>query len=377
MSDFTGGVFSERIDGGRAGATITLAPEGIVAFASDGQRFTVRWGDCQLEMGGASGRMVFCRNADRSLTIFCEDKRFPQALAQARGSGLNEQVEQMLVLRQARGRQGRGLLTLGLVALGLLLVGGYYGVMAGARAALKALPPSVDRTLGDHAFTAMEKEGPELRDPVVVDAIETIVERLGKHANAGRQGDAAFDFRVHVIQADVLNAFALPGGQIVVFTGLIAACDDPNELAGVIAHEMAHVTLRHGIERIGQSMGLALAVNLVLGNVEGIATAGVELLRFATQNKYSREQEASADAEGVRMMHAAGLDPRGLSRFFARLKAEGQGRVPKALEWISTHPDHDARIAAVDQQVDGLAAKPLEPLELEWAEVRRRSRGAR
>ena len=370
LSEFQGGVFSQEIEGGRAGATVSLAPEGVVAFATTRQRFTVRYSDCRLEMGGASGRMVFCRNADRSLTIFCEDKRFPQALASARGSGLAGEVDRLLHERKLDRRRGRGWLLVGAGVLAILLIVGYYGVLAGSRIAMRALPVSVDRTIGDQAFAAMDQPGPEIHDPVVVDAVSKIVARLGKQANAGRAADDQFDFRVHVINADVMNAFALPGGQIVVFTGLIEACDEPDQLAGVLAHEMAHVTLRHGLERVGQSLGLALAVDLVVGNIEGIATAGVELLRMATANSYSREQETAADAEGVRLMNAAGLDPLALGQFFQKLKAQ-QGGVPGALAWISTHPDHDVRIAAVEAEAAELPPVKRQPLDLDWKQVQR------
>lgn len=368
LSDFSGGVFSQDIAGGRAGASISLAPEGVVAHTTTGQRFTVRWDQCQLEMGGASGRMVFCRTPDRSLTIFCEDKQFPQALATARGSGLHEDVAEMLAGRRRERGRYRGWLLIGAGVLALLLIAGYYGIMAAGRAALHALPISVDRTIGDQAFAAMDHPGPEIHDPVVVGAVQQIVDRLGQPANARFPADEAFDFRVHVIDADVMNAFALPGGQIVVFTGLIEACDQPEQLAGVLAHEMAHVTLRHGIERVGQSLGLALAVDLVFGRVEGIATAGVELARLAAANSYSRDQETAADAEGVRIMHAAGLDPTALASFFEKLKKE-HGGLPGALEWISTHPDHDARIAAVERQAAELPAAEFEPLDVDWADV--------
>ncbi|MAT72029.1 MAG: peptidase M48 [Planctomycetaceae bacterium] len=368
LSEFSGGVFSKEIDGGRAGASIALVPEGIVAHTTTGQRFVVRYHECQLEMGGASGRMVFCRPPDRSVTIFCEDKGFPRALATASGSELAGDVDHMLEARQRERGRGRGWFLIGAGVLAILLIAGYYGVMAAGRAVLMSVPVSVDRTIGDQAFGAMEKPGPEIHDPVVVDAIAEIVDRLGEQANAPLAADEQFDFRVHVIDADVMNAFALPGGQIVVFTGLIQACNEPEQLAGVLAHEMSHVTRRHGLERIGQSLGLALAVDLVLGRVEGLATAAVQLAQLAAANSYSRDQEAQADADGVQFMHAAGLDPLALAKFFERLKEEGPG-LPGALEWISTHPDHDRRIKAVESQTAALPPLDPRPLKLDWAEV--------
>ena len=82
---FAGGVFHKSIAGGRAGADLELAHDGVKAVTRDGLRFVVKFSDCQLEIGGYNDRMVFCRNGDRSLTIFCEDKKFSKALAFASG----------------------------------------------------------------------------------------------------------------------------------------------------------------------------------------------------------------------------------------------------------------------------------------------------
>ena len=89
---------------------------------------------------------------------------------------------------------------------------------------------------------------------VVVDAIDTIVRRLADHAS---RTDVTYE--VWVVDAPIVNAFALPGGYIVVYTGLIDKAETPEQLAGVIAHEMAHVTKRHGLQRVAQSAGVILS----------------------------------------------------------------------------------------------------------------------
>ena len=92
--EFPGGVFSDEIDGGRSGAHLRLGDRGITARTSEGREFVIGYSDCDLELGGDSGRMVFCRTADRSLTFFCEDRRFPEALKRAAVGELFEQVDQ-------------------------------------------------------------------------------------------------------------------------------------------------------------------------------------------------------------------------------------------------------------------------------------------
>jgi predicted Zn-dependent protease len=171
----------------------------------------------------------------------------------------------------------------------------------------------------------------------------------------------------------MVNAFALPGGTIVVFTGLIEKSADAEQVAGVLAHEMSHATLRHGLQRVSQSLGLAVGVQLLLGDTQGLIAAGAELFQLATINGYSREQESEADDEGVRMLHAAGIDPLGFARFFTTLKDE-HGDLPGVVSWMSTHPQHDVRIAAVRERLASLEARDYRPIELDWADVQRRAR---
>lgn len=368
-TEFTGGVFSSEIDDGRAGAEVTLAERGVRARTTNGQEFLLPYNDCRLEIGGASGRMVFCRNQDRSLTIFCEERGFPDALGRVSAGLLAEQVDDLLSRSRRDRWRGRSLTVVVLLVLVGLLVGGYYGIVAGARAAVRAVPMSVDAAIGDAAFEAMEIEGPEVKEPVIVGAVQTMVDRLAQ----GVEADGV-EFRVTVIDAPVVNAFALPGGRIVVYTGLLDKAAEPEQVAGVLGHEMAHVTMRHGMERIAQSLGLVAAIEFLLGDVHGLAAIGAEVLQVATINSYSRDQEAAADAEGVRTLHAAGLDPLSLARFFEVLKKE-HGDLPGAVSWISTHPQHDARITAIRSQLKELPPQEYRPFEIDWQAVQQRVRG--
>ncbi len=363
---FSGGVFSDAIEGGRAGAEIELTSVGVSALTPEGQRFVVPYRECQLEVGGFSGRMVFCRNHDRSLTVFCEDRKFPAALSQASAGVLDQQLTHNLKLRRKESRRGRLIAAWILAGILLLAVGGYYAVRAAALAAVSAVPVSVDRQIGDLAFKSMDLGGPEINDPAVVGAMQSMVDRLVPHA-----ASTAMEFEVHVVDSPMVNAFALPGGKMVVFTGLVAQADQPEQVAGVLAHEMAHATLRHGLHRIGQSLGFAAAVNLLLGDAEGLVAAGAELFQLASINSYSRQQENAADAEGTRMLHAAAIDPMGLATFFETLGKQ-QADLPDMPSWISTHPQHAARIAAIKEQVAGLPDRKYEPIDVDWADMQKR-----
>lgn len=364
---FSGGVFSNSIEGGRSSAQIELSLRGISARTPEGRDFVIPFDQCQLEIGGFSGRMVFCRTPDRSLTIFCEDRKFPGALAQVSAGLLDQQLGEKLKQRHKESRRGFWIGAWLLLAIVLIAVGGYYGIRAGARAAVHAMPVSVDQQIGSMAFESMDLGGPKVADPVVVGAMQAIVDRLAP------QAAVEMPFTVHVVNSPMVNAFALPGGTIVVFSGLIEKSADAEQVAGVLAHEMSHATLRHGLQRVSQSLGLAVGVQLLLGDTQGLIAAGAELFQLATINGYSREQESAADEEGVRMLHGAGIDPQGFARFFETLKGE-HGDLPGVVSWMSTHPQHDVRIAAVREKLASLPAAEYRPLELDWADVQRRAK---
>jgi Zn-dependent protease with chaperone function len=363
--EFSGGVFSETLEHGRAGAEIELLSSGVCACTSDGEPFVIPYRECQVEVGGNSGRMVFCRNEDRSITIFCEDRAFPRALSRVSAGVLDRQLE--AALKKSRDQSRRGSLIVSAILAGILLlgVGVYFGVRAGAQAAVAALPVSVDQKLGETVIKTMDLEGPEINDPLISGAMQSIVDRMASEAAID-----GMEFEVRVVDSPVVNAFCLPGGKMVVFSGLIRAAKNPEQLAAVLAHEMSHATLRHGLQQISQTMGMATALTLLVGDAEGLIATGEELFRTASINGYSRDQESAADREGVRMLHAAGINPREMSRFFEVLREE-QGDTPGVLAWLSTHPDHASRIAAVNTMIDALPQREYQPLEVDWQAIQR------
>lgn len=365
-NEFSGGVFSKELPNGRAGAVVTLELSGLRARTSDGREFSLRYNECQLDIGGSSGRMVFCRNADKTLTIFCEDKKFPAALDRESAGDLREQVERLQGKRRKEAWSGRAWFVSILAVTAVLLVAGYFAVTWGARAAVHSLPYSVDEQIGDVAVEQIDQGMPEVKDPKVVEAIETIVDRLAPQSKLKEA-----KFKVRVLDAPIMNAYALPGGQIVVYTGLIDESETAEEVAGVLAHEMAHVTLRHGLERIAGQVGIIAAVQLLFGDVSGIIAVGVELGKYAATSSYSRDQESAADLEGARMLYEAGLDPLSVVPLFEDMKKKDM--TPDALSWLSSHPQLGDRIEGLKEYAATLPKKEFGTFEeLDWADIKQR-----
>ena len=171
-------------------------------------------------------------------------------------------------------------------------------------------------------------------------------------------------YRWFVANQKEINAFAAPGGVVVVNAGLLRAISSPEELAGVLSHEIAHAELRHSLKGIVKSLGLRALASLVLGDYGGTALA--EGLKKLTELGFSREAEREADQEGLRRLVAARIDPQGMVSFFELLEKEQQLAPP---EFLSTHPSSAERIAALKREI-ALLPKDWQPLDIDLATIR-------
>ena len=171
-------------------------------------------------------------------------------------------------------------------------------------------------------------------------------------------------YRWFVANQKEINAFAAPGGVVVVNSGLLYAITSPEELAGVLAHEIAHAELRHSLKGIVKSLGLRALASLILGDYGGTALS--EGMKKLAELGFSREAEREADREGLRRLVAAGIDPEGMVRFFEILEKEKQLAPP---EFLSTHPDNSDRIAALKSEI-ALLSEDWRPLEIDLAAIR-------
>ena len=204
--------------------------------------------------------------------------------------------------------------------------------------------------LGKQLSQEIERTAKLVDDPVVVE----FVNRVGQ--NLVRNSDARVPFTIKVIDSDELNAFALPGGFFYVNSGLILRADEESELAGVMAHEIAHVTARHGTKNAtkGEIAQMAL-IPLILLGPGGWAGYGIyQGLNFAlplTFLKFSRSAEREADFLGLQYMYKAGYDPNSYVSFFEKIQGEERrrpGTIPKV---FSSHPPTPERIQNTQQEI--------------------------
>lgn len=329
-----------------------------------GAALTLPWRSVELRRREGDGALVV---RSRHGVAGSVDPELLRALESVAGNELSEQISRLS--GQRTGIQASGWLgCLAFFGLTVLMLWSIPGcIRKGVDAAVETAPFSVDEQLGALAEGAMEV-GAIVEDERVVGAMEVLVARLADAARASGEGPEV-EWHVRVVRDATPNAFALPGGYITVFTGLIETATGPEMVAGVLAHEMAHVTERHGLRRLGQSLGFFASIQLLLGDTSGLASVVKEVLTIATVNDYSRTQETEADIVGGRLMHAADIDPTALANFFELLRQE-HGDQPAAVNWLSTHPDLRRRIAAIRVLAAELGPREWEPLDLDWAAVR-------
>ncbi len=154
-----------------------------------------------------------------------------------------------------------------------------------------------------------------------------------------RAGGSQEDFKIYVgDNKKLMNAYALPGGYIVIGRGLLEFAEEQNELAGVLAHEIGHLAYRHAEKTLMQEMGTSMAIRAAFGDVEGLSQAAA-VSGFLAKAHYSREQETQADDFSIRTLEALDIDPRGVATLLERLEAEEEfPKLDGMLEYFSSHP---------------------------------------
>lgn len=207
--------------------------------------------------------------------------------------------------------------------------------------------------IGAQLSREVEQQAKIIDDPIVAEYIN----RVGQ--NIVTNSDAKVPFQIKVIDSDEVNAFALPGGYFYVNKGLILAADNEAELAGVMAHEIAHVAARHAMENQGK--GTALQYGMLAGIIfgGGIASAVLQnaggFAQMLAFFKFSRGSEEEADSLGVQYLYASGYDPTAMATMFEKLASQNKKKKSKISELFSTHPQS---IERRDQSLNLVARFP-------------------
>jgi predicted Zn-dependent protease len=204
--------------------------------------------------------------------------------------------------------------------------------------------------------------------PMVQDAvINGYVNSLGQRI-AQRTARADLDWQFRVVNSDVVNAFALPGGFVYVNRGVLERASNMSEVAGVLGHEIEHVVRRHSVKQMEQAQGANVGVGILCALTgvcqSGVAQAAINVGGTAVFAKFSRTDEVQADEGGFNNVIRAGISPRGMYTFFQKLLAEEQqSGGGDAAAWFSDHPGTQDRIADIQRMLNQVPSSQLNSLE--------------
>jgi len=357
-------VFSAHYLDGRTAerrpASVRVGAAGLEITLPDGR--THRWplADVRQTQGFYAGEQVRLeRGRAVPEVLLVEDPALLAALRRAGGAGRR--------FHGPRRRSLRVLLT-GLAALAVVALAGalhVWGVPAASSVVASLLPVAWEDRIGGAAVAQIVPPERRCPDTTLNAVLDALVARLVA------QAPPTYRIRVTVMDHPAVNAFAAPGGHVVVFRGLLQRTRTPEELAGVLAHELQHVYHRHGTRLLVQHASAALLVAAVAGDVSALTAYSLEAARVLGTLRYARQHEAEADADGLRMLVAARIDPDGMVSFLETLAAREQDR-PAVLAYLSSHPATEERIAAL-RRLAAEVRTPVAPIVTgsDWKDVTR------
>ncbi len=328
------GSLSDGRTAARLKVTVRLAEAGLTIEAADGSRdLTWAFEDLRLadeQRRGQPVRLLNVAQVDARLTI--EDSAILRPLyamaPHLRDPGVMGRRPGLRLVQWAAG-----------IAAVILIL--FYGLPWAAEPVAALMPLEWEEALGEQVMREFGQRNKACDGAAGRRALDRLTEQLTAVA------DTSYTFRVTVVDTKAVNAFAGPGGYIVIFRGLIAAAETPDEVAGVLAHEMGHVIERHSTESMVRAAGLGLIVQILIGDPSGLIGLGAAAGEFLINLAYSREAEAEADAVAVDILAEAGIDAGGLVRFLERMARQEGGEDGGLASFLSTHPQSAQRAEAV------------------------------
>ena len=349
----------------REAVTVSVTAAGLYLERADGGAILWPFGELRRAAGVPADHLRLERASDPPEALLVHGTDLVAAIAEiSPADAALLHVARRAGMPSARAMQWAAAGTAALVA------GYFWGLPVFARWAAQRVPATWEEQLGQAAIDRLAPPARRCTDPTQAAALQRILERLrGASAAPGAQ------FSITVTDDSVVNAFAAPGGRLVFNRGLLHAARTPEEVAGVMAHEMQHVLHHHPTQALVRQIPLQIAIASLSGGNEGLATAARAAGTLGAL-RYYRGDEIEADSAGMRLIQAARVDPRGMVDFMSGLGRRSAG-APMVASYLSTHPNTGDRVA----RLEALAAEahypplPLLPPD-EWSRVKDACRGA-
>lgn len=367
---FEGGAFHEELPSGRSSGTLEVSPVSV-KFVSEHGTVELPVTGLQLELGGASNRMLFLKHADHpDWTFFTTDLGLmdhPVFAQDARTANARSSVRRTKWMSRASALTFIGIIVA--IVLGL-----WWAKDPMAAAVASKIPVEMEQKIGDAAFSSHAPSNLQVTDEAILADFKKLSEPLIKAIDSDR-----YTFEFYILKDSTLNAFALPGGKMAIHTGLILEAESVEEVMGVMAHELAHVELQHSMRNLVEMVGLYGVISAVFGDVSGIAAILVNNAPYLMQMKFSRDHEREADAVGFDYLMKANIDPRGMVEFFKKIQHEhdeaGAPDMDGALSMLSTHPATSERIETLNALITDKAGNgPYTKIDLDFQAFQERLR---
>lgn len=328
-------VLHESLNKGRKSGRIKVLDKEIEFYDEETLIISLPMANLKVSQGGTGNRYVYFTHEDHpGWTISTDDKKVLKYDAVKRDEGRKKSVSK--IKRNRRFLKISVWSLVGLVASSLVLFYLFRGEIVESVA--QQVPPEWEQEISESMLESALVGKTVLDDPNIITELDKITEPLVANVT-----NKDFKFSFTIVEDETLNAYALPGGAIVIHSGLIAKADHVNEVAGVLAHEISHVTRRHHIRGIVDKLGFFVLLRAFLGDAAGIGTELAVLGSSLEALRYSRDYELEADESGWELMLKANLDPNGMIAFFEQLQHE-HGDMPAEASFLSTHPATEERI---------------------------------
>ncbi len=341
--------FHAGLPGGRASGELGITAAGLL-FSSGEHSVLLPFDAAQLTLGGASDRLVFFAHpAQPDWSLYTSDREILRDPRLLQHPGLAQAIERI----QGKHRRNLALLAATLLLILAIPVLVLLNLGIFTRMAAHQVPPEWEEKLGKLAFGQYDIGASMVDDEQTRQLLQQLTQRL-----TAALPDSRYTYRFYIARQPTLNAFALPGGYIVLHSELVLSADSAEELLGVLAHEISHVTAQHGTRNLIGSAGLALTLQLLIGDSSGVLGTLASAAPFLLAQKYSRAFEREADQRGYELLVRANVDPMGMLTFFEKMKAQ-EAKVREKIrkqageagellsdmpEFLSTHPTTESRI---------------------------------
>ncbi len=338
-------VFADFVGGDRAVLTrvsVRLSAEGLDLSPPDGKTLIWPWAELRAEPDQADTEtLVISRSGDRLSRLYLRDKNV-QAQLRTRAPHLKRRDRAISIPRLMAWAGGAAASVTAIIFVLVPMMAAQLAVM---------LPPEGEKALGDTTFEqirmALDETGlvgtPICEAPAGNAAMQAMYDRLNPAS------DLPYEVQIHILDHDMVNAFALPGGRIVFFRGLIEQAETPEEIAAVLAHEIGHVVNRDPTRDALRSAGSLGVLGLLFGDFAG-GTIALFLANQLINASYSQSAEATADDYAHDLLDRAGVSPAALGTMFERLLAE-HGDAEGIVAHFMSHPQMGKRIAAAQAAV--------------------------